>query len=68
MAKKSIVVNPDEWDPDIIDCPFADQDSYCGFLNGGAAVSCNILEDRFSCPLSAGPIEVSLAASTKKQR
>lgn len=25
-----------------------------------AAVSCKILEDRFSCPLNAGPVEVRL--------
>ncbi|HEG43887.1 hypothetical protein LCGC14_2083300 [marine sediment metagenome] len=64
MATKSIVVNPDEWDPDIIDCLFADQDSYCSLISRGAAVSCKILEDRFSCPLNAGSIQVSLAEIT----
>ncbi len=60
MAKKKIIVNPDEMDADITDCPFADQDNYCGLASGGLAVSCKILEDRFSCPLNAGPVEVSL--------
>ncbi len=60
MGKEKIIVNPDEMDADIIDCPFADQDSYCGIANGGAAVLCKILEDRFSCPLNAGPVEVRL--------
>lgn len=60
MAKRNIVVNPDEMDADIIDCPFADQDSYCGLISGGLAVSCMILEDRSGCPLNAGPVEVSL--------
>ncbi len=66
MARRKIVVNPDEMDADITDCPFACQDNYCGIANGGAAVSCKILEDRFSCPLNAGPVEVSLAATAEQ--
>lgn len=61
-AKQTIMVNPEEMDADVVDCPLADQDCYCGLANGGAAVSCKILEDRHSCPLNAGPVEVSLAA------
>ncbi len=60
MAKRTIIVNPDEMDADITDCPFADRDNYCGLASGGSAVSCKTLEDRFSCPLNAGPVEVRL--------
>lgn len=66
MARRKIIVNPDEMDADIIDCPLADQDSYCGLASGGGAVQCKILEDRSSCPLNAGPVEVSLAAEKTK--
>lgn len=64
MAKKIIIINPDEWDADIIDCPFVDLDNYCGLISVGTDIECNILEDRSSCSLNGCSVEVSLAISS----
>ncbi len=71
-TKRKIEVNPDEWDADIVDCPLADQDCYCGLLTVGT-MQCVFSGEpvitaahRFSCPLSAGPVEVSLKTKQAK--
>ncbi len=62
MAKKKIiVVDPSTFEGLISDCPFADQDNYCSILCGHSARQCGILDDRTSCPLNVGAVEVSLA-------
>ncbi len=61
MSEKKIVVDPGKWDAGFVDCPFVDQDGYCGLVCGGSAVMCDILQDRSCCPLNAGPVKVSLA-------
>lgn len=64
-TKKTIIVNPEEWDPDIIDCPFADQDSIClRAATEGMSVDYCVHRGELcldKCPLEAGAVEVRLA-------
>lgn len=66
-ARRTIIVNPAEWDEDIIDCPFADQDSIClrAATEGMSVEYCVHRGEPCldKCPLEDGPVEVSLAAS-----
>ncbi len=68
--KKVIVVDPDKWDDNIIDCPFADQDSIClrAAIEGMSVEYCHHSNSHGvpcldKCPLEDGTVEVSLANS-----
>ena len=65
-AKQTIIVNPDEWDDSVIDCPFADQDGVC-LAAAKSVMYCRHcgLDDVLcmdKCPLEDGPVEVRLAS------
>lgn len=66
VGVKKIVVDPDEWDEDIIDCPFADQELIClrPAVEGMSTVYCahcgSGVPSLDKCPLEDGPVTVSL--------